>query len=180
MVVQREIISVKYCNYYHECNIKENESWVGGQLWNHISKQIINGHFIFPIILYSNKSKKANIIRYDRAKKFPQKLFFLQIFPFAYISVSIDYGSELTLYHGDTHTHLWLKHESLGHIKQVKFKIFFTQLMLNSRYRQVEGNCDLSDESQKMGLVIKGIHMHQSKVKMFFKFTRKNLILVYI
>jgi hypothetical protein len=120
MVVKREIIRVKYCNYYHECNIKENEScfiWVGGQLWNHISKQIINGHFIFPIILYSNKSKKANIIRYDRAKKFPQKLFFLQIFPFAYISVSIDYVcyrksielcSELTLiswWYTHTHTH---------------------------------------------------------------------------
>jgi hypothetical protein len=137
MVVKREIISVKYCNYYHECNIKENESWVGGQLWNHISKQIINGHFIFPIILYSNKSKKANIIRYDRTKKFPQKLFFCKSFPsLTFQSQSIMVVS-LHLYHGDTHTHthLWLKHESLRHINQVKFKIFFTQLMLNSRYR---------------------------------------------
>ena len=51
MLVKREVNIVKYCNYYHECNIKENERcfiWVGGQLWNHISKQIINGHFIFP------------------------------------------------------------------------------------------------------------------------------------
>jgi len=130
---------VKYCNYYHECNIKENESWVGGQLWNHISKQIINGHFIFPIILYSNKSKKANIIRYDRAKKFPQRNFsFCKSFPsLTYQSQSIMVVSlhYIMVTHTHTHTHLWLKHESLGHIKQVKFKIFFTQLMLNSRYR---------------------------------------------
>jgi hypothetical protein len=176
-------------------NIKENESffiWVGGQLWNHISKQIINGHFIFPIILYSNKSEKAIITRYDRADEFPQKLFFLQIFPFAYISVSIDYvcyrkstefGCEFTLiscWYTHTHTHTLVAQTWITRINQVKFKIFFTQLMLNSRYRWVEGNCDLSDESQKMGLVIKGILMHQSKIKMFFKFTKKNLILVYI
>lgn len=111
---------------------------------------------------------------------------FLRNFSFCKSFPSLTYQSQsimvvslhyIMVTHTHTHTHLWLKHESLGHIKQVKFKIFFTQLMLNSRYRQVEGNCDLSDESQKMGLVIKGIHMHQSKVKMFFKFTKKSLIL---
>jgi hypothetical protein len=125
---------------------------------------------------------QMNFLRnFSFCKSFPSLTYRSQSIMYA-IGSQLNLVVSLHLYHADTHTHTHtlVAQTWITRINQVKFKIFFTQLMLNSRYRWVEGNCDLSDESQKMGLVIKGIHMHQSKIKMFFKFTKKNLILVYI